>query len=131
MYWKIGEYISEKVKNSGWGKSIVAEFADFIQSERPDIKGFSASNIWRIKQFYETYQNSEKLAPLIQLAILAVAAGCMYLAPSLCKITLRCTAMEFLEVAVEYTWLLTVSSVLLQEQSTAMYQVIIRKLEFR
>ena len=46
MYWKIGEYISEKVKTGGWGKSIVAEFADFIQSERPDFKGFSASNIW-------------------------------------------------------------------------------------
>jgi len=66
MYWKIGEYISEKVKTSGWGKSIVAEFADFIQSERPDIKGFSASNIWRMKQFYETYKDNEKLATLLR-----------------------------------------------------------------
>ena len=49
MYWKIGEYISGKVKNSGWGKSIVAEFADFIQSEHPDIKGFSALNIMEYK----------------------------------------------------------------------------------
>ena len=66
MYWKIGEYISEKVKNGSWGKSIVAEFADFIQTDRPDIKGFSASNIWRMKQFYETYQDNEKLAPLVR-----------------------------------------------------------------
>jgi len=66
MYWKIGEYISEKVKNSGWGKSIVAEFADFILSEHPDIKGFSTSNIWRMKQFYETYKDNEKLAPLVR-----------------------------------------------------------------
>ena len=66
MYWKIGAYISEKVKNSGWGKSIVAEFADFIQSEHPDIKGFSASHIWRMRQFYETYKDNEKLAPLVR-----------------------------------------------------------------
>jgi len=66
MYWKVGEYISEKVKISGWGKSIVAEFAKFIQIERPDIKGFSASNVWRMYQFYETYRDNEKLAPLVR-----------------------------------------------------------------
>jgi len=39
MYWEIGEYISDKVKNGGWGKAIASDFARFIQSERPDIKG--------------------------------------------------------------------------------------------
>ncbi|MDR1531963.1 MAG: DUF1016 N-terminal domain-containing protein [Clostridiales bacterium] len=39
MYWDIGAYVSEKVKYSGWGKSVVADFIRFIQSERPDIKG--------------------------------------------------------------------------------------------
>ena len=66
MYWEIGAYISEKVKNGGWGKAIVADFAHFMQLERPDIKGFSASNIWRMCQFYETYYNNEKLAPLVR-----------------------------------------------------------------
>jgi len=64
MYWNIGEYISGKVKSSGWGKSIVVEFANYIQIERPDIKGFSASNIWRMRQFFETYCNNGKLATL-------------------------------------------------------------------
>ncbi|MDE6951390.1 MAG: PDDEXK nuclease domain-containing protein, partial [Lachnospiraceae bacterium] len=40
--------------------------ARFIQAERPDIKGFSASNIWRMRQFYETYIGNEKLAPLVR-----------------------------------------------------------------
>ena len=66
MYWDIGCYISEKVKHSGWGNSVVADFARFIQTERPDIKGFSASNIWRMRQFYETYCDNEKLAPLVR-----------------------------------------------------------------
>jgi len=64
MYWEIGKYVFEKVKNGAWGKSIVADFARFIQAERPDIKGFSASNIWRMRQFYETYRDDEKLATL-------------------------------------------------------------------
>jgi len=66
MYWEIGAYVSDKIKNGGWGKSVVADFALFIQTERPDIKGFSASNIWRMRQFYETYNNDEKLAPLVR-----------------------------------------------------------------
>ncbi|MDR0897217.1 MAG: PDDEXK nuclease domain-containing protein [Oscillospiraceae bacterium] len=64
MYWDIGKYVSGKVKHGGWGKSVVADFARFIQMARPDIKGFSASNIWRMRQFYETYCNNEKLATL-------------------------------------------------------------------
>jgi len=66
MYWEIGKYVSEKVKSDGWGKSVVADFARFIQFEHPDLKGFSASNIWRMRQFYETYNGNEKLAPLVR-----------------------------------------------------------------
>jgi hypothetical protein len=66
MYWEIGAYVSDKVKNGGWGKSVVSDFAKFIQAERPDIKGFSASSIWRMRQFYETYRENEKLAPLVR-----------------------------------------------------------------
>lgn len=66
MYWDIGEYISDKVKRGNWGKSVVADFAAFIQNERPDIKGFSAQNVWRMKQFYETYVGNEKLSALLR-----------------------------------------------------------------
>ncbi|MDL2231953.1 PDDEXK nuclease domain-containing protein [Ruminococcaceae bacterium OttesenSCG-928-L11] len=66
MYWDIGQYISEKVKNGGWGKSVVANFSQFMQAEHPDIKGFSAQNIWRMKQFYETYCESENLSALLR-----------------------------------------------------------------
>jgi predicted nuclease of restriction endonuclease-like (RecB) superfamily len=50
MYWDIGGYVSEKVRHGGWGTTVVEDFARFIQAERPDIKGFSASNIWRMRQ---------------------------------------------------------------------------------
>ena len=41
------------------------ELAAFIKREEPSIKGFSARNIWTMKQFYETYQGSEKLPSLM------------------------------------------------------------------
>ena len=64
MYWEIGKYVSEKVKINAWGKSIVNEFSNFVQERYIGIKGFSSQNIWRMKQFYETYKDNEKLSAL-------------------------------------------------------------------
>lgn len=66
MYWQIGKYISEKTNDGGWGKSVVQEFADFLKRTYPSASGFSAQNIWRMKQFYETYNGNEKLSPLVR-----------------------------------------------------------------
>ncbi|NLN94220.1 MAG: DUF1016 domain-containing protein [Candidatus Hydrogenedens sp.] len=66
LYWEIGRYISEKIKSEGWGKSVVADFSDYVLTRFTGIQGFSASNIWRMRQFYEIYCNNEKLAPLVR-----------------------------------------------------------------
>lgn len=66
LYWNIGEYISRKITQSEWGDSVVTELANFIQTNEPDIKGFSDKNIWRMKQFYETYKDFPKLSPLVR-----------------------------------------------------------------
>jgi len=64
LYWNIGQTISQKVKSSIWGKGVVSELAIFITQNDPTIKGFSDKNLWRMKQFYETYSEDEKLSPL-------------------------------------------------------------------
>jgi len=66
LYWNIGEYISKKIEQSEWGDSVVTELANYIQTHEPEIKGFSDKNIWRMKQFYETYREFPKLAPLVR-----------------------------------------------------------------
>ena len=66
MYWEIGSYVSDEVSKGNWGKSVVKEFSRFVQSHFVGIKGFSPQNIWRMKQFYETYADSEKLSPLVR-----------------------------------------------------------------
>lgn len=80
MYWQIGMYISEKTSSEKWGKSVVQEFSVYLQNRYPTASGFSAQNIWRMKQFYETYRNSEKLSPLVREITwsnnLLIMAGC-------------------------------------------------------
>ena len=66
LYWRIGETISDKVARSGWGKGVVSELARYIARTDPEIKGFSDKNLWRMKQFYETYRDAPKLAPLVR-----------------------------------------------------------------
>jgi len=66
LYWNIGEYISTKIEQSVWGDSVVSELAKYIQNSEPEIKGFSDKNIWRMKQFYETYKDFPKLSTLLR-----------------------------------------------------------------
>jgi predicted nuclease of restriction endonuclease-like (RecB) superfamily len=65
-YLAIGEQLSRKVSKAGWGKGVVADLASWLASEAPDLKGFSSSNLWRMKQFYETYAPLPKLAALLR-----------------------------------------------------------------
>lgn len=64
LYWNIGEYISKRVETAEWGQSVVKELAHYIQKTEPEIKGFSDKNLWRMKQFYETYKDYPKLSSL-------------------------------------------------------------------
>ncbi|PWV56824.1 YhcG family protein [Chitinophaga sp. S165] len=66
LYWNIGEYISKRVESAEWGESVVKELAQYLQHNEPDLKGFSDKNLWRMKQFYETYQAFPKLSALLR-----------------------------------------------------------------
>lgn len=65
LYWKIGEQISLKIATSEWGNAIVSQLARSIQLNEPELKGFSDKNLWRMKQFYETYRDYPKLSTLL------------------------------------------------------------------
>lgn len=66
MYWHVGRYVSHGVADGGWGKAVVEEFSRYIQRRYAGITGFSPSNIWRMKQFYETYRREKKLATMLR-----------------------------------------------------------------
>jgi predicted nuclease of restriction endonuclease-like (RecB) superfamily len=66
LYWDVGHYISDKTNKEHWGKSTVKELSKYIKKQDPSIGGFSEQNIWRMKQFYETYKDNQKLSPLVR-----------------------------------------------------------------
>jgi predicted nuclease of restriction endonuclease-like (RecB) superfamily len=66
LYWRIGEYISQRIAADGWGEGTVEALAEHIHKRRPSISGFSARNLWRMRQFYDTYYDQPKLSPLVR-----------------------------------------------------------------
>ena len=65
MYWRVGEYISRQSKNASYGDSYIQSLADFFSRNYPQIKGFNRRGLYRMKQFYETYKDDEKVSPLV------------------------------------------------------------------
>ena len=66
LYWDIGRIIVERQKGDSWGKSVVEQLAKDLQKEFPATEGFSAQNLWRMRQFHEEYSQNEKLSPLVR-----------------------------------------------------------------
>jgi predicted nuclease of restriction endonuclease-like (RecB) superfamily len=65
LYWDIGRLIVERQQTADWGKSVVEQLAQDIQSEFPGISGFSVRNLWNMRNFHLTYSQDAKLQPLV------------------------------------------------------------------
>jgi predicted nuclease of restriction endonuclease-like (RecB) superfamily len=52
LYWEIGREIVVRQEREGWGKNVVDRLARDIQTAFPGIRGFSPSNVWRMRSFY-------------------------------------------------------------------------------
>jgi len=55
LYWDIGRGIVEKQRTAGWGDAVVERLAADLRAEFPDMRGFSADNLWRMRQFFAEY----------------------------------------------------------------------------
>jgi predicted nuclease of restriction endonuclease-like (RecB) superfamily len=65
LYWDIGKYVSEKVNAGKWGDGVVKQLADHIRQEYPNLKGFTKRGLYRMKQFYETYNGIENVSAVL------------------------------------------------------------------
>ena len=65
LYWEIGEEICCKQQEKGWGKSVVEVLSKELQKEFPGVKGFSTTNLWRMRSFYLEYTKNLNLPPLV------------------------------------------------------------------
>jgi predicted nuclease of restriction endonuclease-like (RecB) superfamily len=67
LYWRIGDYLHQKIKSEGWAKGTVVQLAACIAQREPGLRGFSPQNLWRMRQFFETYSDHPKLSPLLRV----------------------------------------------------------------
>jgi len=66
LYWDVGQTIVRRQAKERWGDSVVERLAVDLRAEFPGVGGFSASNLWRMKAFFEAYAAEEVLAPLVR-----------------------------------------------------------------
>jgi predicted nuclease of restriction endonuclease-like (RecB) superfamily len=66
LYWQVGAYISRKIENAEWGDRVVEQLAAYIAHTQPGLRGFTRPNLFRMRQFYETYRNDGKVSALLR-----------------------------------------------------------------
>lgn len=57
LYWELGKAMTEKQLNSTWGDKIIPQLAADLTSEFKDLEGFSRSNLFNIRKWYQFYAN--------------------------------------------------------------------------
>ncbi|MHC8410122.1 PDDEXK nuclease domain-containing protein [Pseudomonas sp. Hz4] len=66
LYWQVDGYISRKLEKAEWGDSVVSQLAEHLALTQPGLRGFTRPNLFRMRQFYETYRGDEKVSPLVR-----------------------------------------------------------------
>jgi len=66
LYWQVGQSISRRIETERWGKNTVNALAAYIQHRQPGTRGFSAQNLWRMRQFFDAYRDLPILSTLLR-----------------------------------------------------------------
>lgn len=66
LYWHIGQYLHHKIEADGWAKGTVVELAAYVARREPGKRGFSAQNLWRMRQFNQAYPAASILSTLLR-----------------------------------------------------------------
>lgn len=65
LYWDLGKIIVDRQKKYGWGQSIVERLAKDLQTEFPNIGGYSDRNLWDMRRFYDAYKGFPILRQIV------------------------------------------------------------------
>lgn len=59
LYWRVGAVISRKMQAAEWGEGVVPRLAAFLTRSQPGLRGFTRDNLFRMRQFHETWRGHE------------------------------------------------------------------------
>lgn len=65
--WELGRDLVQKKAEEKWGAGVVEQVSLDLQREFPNAEGFSAQNLWFMKQWYLFYSSPEACEKLYQL----------------------------------------------------------------
>jgi predicted nuclease of restriction endonuclease-like (RecB) superfamily len=66
LYWQVGGYISRKMEKAEWGDSVISQLAEHLAQTQPGLRGFTRPNLFRMRQFYDTYRGDSIVSPLVR-----------------------------------------------------------------
>ena len=79
LYWDIGGLIVERQEREGWGTGVIDRLASDLQKAFPGLKGFSPSNVSRMRAFFLTCfrgsENSAQAVPKLDVPIFPQPVG--------------------------------------------------------
>lgn len=65
LYFSVGNFLSEKIKEEKWGAGVLMKLSADLQKELPGLKGFSATNLKRMRSFYEAWVPFSVIGPTL------------------------------------------------------------------
>lgn len=66
LYWTIGSRILERQEQESWGRAVVEQLSRDLREEFPGVQGFSAPNLWFMRQMCQEYQGEPNLLQLVR-----------------------------------------------------------------
>ena len=64
--WQLGRDLVARKAEEKWGGGIVEQVSLDLQAEFPNMKGFSARNLWNMKKWYSFYAEDEQISTKLQ-----------------------------------------------------------------
>jgi predicted nuclease of restriction endonuclease-like (RecB) superfamily len=98
LYWSIGREISSRFQSEDWGSKIVDRLARDLQTEFPDVEGFSRRNLRYMRGLAEAWPDSQ----ILQQVVAKLPWG--HHTVLLDRIKDRAAREWYLNAAVEYGW---------------------------
>lgn len=59
LYYYVGKLLNDKITEQDWGDKVLSQIATDLKVQMPKLRGFSATNLKNMRQFYTTYDNDQ------------------------------------------------------------------------
>ena len=63
LYWDLGRKVVAKQKGERWWSSVIDRLSRDLRAGFPEMRGLSASNIWRMRAFYHAWVERTETPP--------------------------------------------------------------------